>query len=84
MSETATTGLSTMDLEVGDQIGRAAAEKGAFGDGLLWLTVTKIEDGIIYCNRWMFDQKTGWEIDHDQKWGPEYGRTGGQIVKVKL
>lgn len=68
------------DIKVGDRIGR---QFGGEGGALMWLTVTDVDDKVIYCNLWMFDRETGAEIDHDLHWGPEYGRTGSYIVRVQ-
>jgi hypothetical protein len=74
--------IKIRDLKVGDQVGRSLAE-GAF-DKVMWLTVTAIDQEVIHCGLWTFDRETGDEIDHDLRWGPEYGRTGSRLVTVKI
>lgn len=70
--------VSTMDVKVGDSVGREDK------DGkLLWLTVTEVTNTAIFCNRWEFDRETGAEVDHDLQWGPKYGKTGGRITRIK-
>ncbi len=76
----ATETIKTTDIKVGDRIGR---QLGSDETALTWLTVTDVDDDLIHCNLWTFDRKTGAEIDHDLKWGPEYGRTGSYIVRVQ-
>lgn len=73
-----TTIVKTTDVQVGDRVGREMGKSGP----LMWLTVTKVDEEIIHCNLWQFDRKTGAEIDHELKWGPEYGKTGSYIVQV--
>jgi len=71
--------MTTMDIKIGDRVGRQMGNDGP----IMWLTVTDVGTEVIYCNLWMFDRKTGAEIDHDLRWGPEYGRTGSYIVRVQ-
>ena len=71
--------LSTMDIKVGDSVGRQLGE----GGSIMWLTVTEVDDDLIYCNLWTFDRKTGAEVDDELQWGPEYGRSGSFIVRVQ-
>ena len=71
--------VSTMDIKVGDRVGRQMGSDGP----IMWLTVTDVDDEVIHCNLWTFDRATGAEIDHELQWGPEYGRTGSFIVRVR-
>lgn len=46
--------------------------------------VTKVEDDLITIGMgWTFDVQTGWEVDVDLQWGPEFGRTGSYLVSVE-
>jgi hypothetical protein len=59
------------------------------------LRVLRVDAELIYCvplaSRlegatprtlvWTFDRKTGAEVDRGLCWGPQYGRTGSQLVK---
>lgn len=52
------------------------------------LRITKIDQTLIYCggtdeSAWMFDRRTGAEVDHDLHWGPLYGRTGSYLVPME-
>ena len=51
------------------------------------MLVTEVDDELIYVGEkgvgWTFDKVTGAEVDDDLRWGPQYGRTGSQIVAVK-
>lgn len=75
--------VSTMDIKVGDSIGRQMKEATAFGEDVIWLTVTEVTETSIFCNAWEFCRETGAEIDHDLQWGPEYGKTGSYITRIK-
>lgn len=72
-----------MEIAVGDSIGRQTKEGTAFGDTVIWLTVTEVTETSIFCNRWEFCRETGAEIDHDLGWGPDYGKTGAFITRIK-
>ena len=71
--------VSTMDIKVGDRVGRQMGNDGP----IMWLTVTDVDEKIIHCNLWTFDRETGAEIDEELQWGPEHGRTGSFIVRVQ-
>jgi hypothetical protein len=71
--------VSTMDIKVGDRVGRQMGNDGP----IMWLTVTDVDEEIIHCNLWTFDRETGAEIDDKLQWGPKYGRTGSFIVRVQ-
>jgi hypothetical protein len=45
-------------MKVGDKVVQMIA-----GLELTELVITKIEDGIIHCGAWTFDEATGAEID---------------------
>lgn len=58
-------------LKVGDEVTRMLA-----GSIPMKLKVIAIEDGVLTCGAWTFDQATGAEIDDDLNWGPPPKRTG--------
>lgn len=75
---------------MGDRVTRV------FGAGVTMpMVVVKVAGGLITCNAleggspvlgpgaelWTFDAETGAEIDHDLRWGPQYGRTGTYLVR---
>jgi hypothetical protein len=72
--------ISTMDVKVGDSIGR---QVGKNEEHITWLTVTDVTETSIFCNLWEFDRQTGAEIDHERQWGPQYGKSGSFITRIK-
>lgn len=70
-------------VKVGDTVTRMLA-----GKIPMELPVTKVDDKLIYCGfddpeqAWTFDRVGGIEVDHDLRWGPEYGATGSYLVAV--
>lgn len=76
--------IPIMAIKVGDRIGRQTTLKDPDAP-IMWLTVTEVneEKNTIHCNLWTFDRATGAEIDHDQQWGPEYGKSGGFITRIQ-
>lgn len=64
------------DVKVGDVVTRN------FCGILQQWRVTEIADDLITIGMgWMFDPDTGWEVDVDLKWGPEFGKTGSYLVQ---
>lgn len=63
-------------LRVGDTVERWLA-----GEVPMLLKVTAIGDGMIYCGAWIFDRKTGGEIDEDLGWNGV--DTGSFITKPR-
>lgn len=78
MSQQEQSVISTLDVKPGDRVARQVGRKGP----LMWLTVTEVTDDSIFCNLWQFDRRSGAEIDHELRWGPEYGRTGSYLVQI--
>ena len=75
---------SLLDVKAGDQVGREWGAPDTKGErAVMWLTVTEVTDDRIFCNRWEFDRETGAEIDHELRWGPEYGQSGSFLKFVK-
>ena len=68
--------LKPLDVQVGDDVVRMIA-----GELEMPVKVTSIEDGVVTCGAWTFDQKTGAEIDEYLNWGPPPKATGSFIVK---
>lgn len=61
-------------LKVGDTVTRNFC--GIYRD---W-RITSIKDNLITIGMgWMFDLKTGAEVDDDLQWGPEHGITGSYL-----
>ena len=46
------------------------------------LIVSKVENGIIECGAWTFDQATGAEIDEDLNFGPPPKMTGSLLTEI--
>jgi len=44
------------------------------------MPVTQIDDELIHCGPRTFDRRNGAEVDHDLRWGPQYGRAGSSLV----
>jgi hypothetical protein len=65
-----------IDVRVGDIVTRDLA--GCIMD----FKVSEVQDGVIHCGSWTFDQESGAEIDEDLGWGPKTGRTGS-FIKAK-
>ena len=38
---------------------------------------------ITHDEGWIFCSRTGYEIDHRLKWGPQYGTSGSFIKEIK-
>lgn len=56
------------------------------GGGRMQLVVTEVDERFIYCGRlggWKFDLDTGFEVDEDIGWGPEFGVTGSFLLSPK-
>ncbi len=70
-------------VKAGDKVGRTLGYLKP-----MELTVSKVEDGVIYAgmagvdDKWMFDANTGWEIDLELESGPEYGTTVSYISSI--
>jgi hypothetical protein len=66
------------EIKVGDTVTRWLA-----GTIPMELRVTEVTDTEILCGErgvgWMFDKKTGAEIDEELGWGPPPSRTGSFI-----
>ena len=41
----------------------------------------RFPNGLVPAE-WTFDRATGAEIDHDLRWGPQYGATGSCLVEI--
>lgn len=66
------------NIEVGDEVMRDMCSIRE------WWKVTEVTDETFTVGLgWMFDKKTGAEIDDDLHWGPKYGRTGSFAVEVR-
>jgi hypothetical protein len=63
------------DVKVGDTVKRSLA-----GVATMNLEVTVVGPEIIACGDWIFDRRTGMEIDEELGWGPAHGITGSYIV----
>ena len=66
------------NIKVGMRIERLLA-----GRVKMDLDVTGVTEQTIVCGPWVFDKKSGMEIDEDLGWGPQFGRTGSYIKGVK-
>ena len=59
------------------------------------MVVVRVDETLIYCDAvkgggvravspeatlWTFDRDTGFELDHELRFGPMYGRTGSRLV----
>lgn len=68
---------SFLEVKAGDKIKRMLADTVP-----MVLTVEKIDDDLIHTyGGWMFDRKTGAEVDPDLGWGPPPAMTGSFLVK---
>lgn len=47
------------------------------------LRVTKVENGVIHCGPWEFDEATGAEIDEFLGWGPPPQMTGSYLNLIE-
>ncbi len=75
---------SFVHIKEGDEVVRLLA-----GTIPMPLTVVHVDDTFIYCGApfiegeeyagWMFERRTGAEIDHDLGWGTQYGITGSYL-----
>lgn len=76
------------DAKVGDRFDRhhgsgyfMTMEVVEIGDNLLTCAAVEKDRSTgkeigLFKGGWTFDRKTGVEVDHDLKWGPEYGASG--------
>lgn len=62
-------------LKVGDDVTRMIG-----GVIPMKLKVTAVTDKTVACGDWTFDKQTGFEIDDELEWGPQYGASGSQLV----
>lgn len=71
------------DVKVGDTVTRMLGGQGGVE---MQLTVTKVDEKLIYCGfadpaqAWTFDRATGIEEDPDLGWGVESGVTGSYLI----
>jgi hypothetical protein len=70
--------VSLSDIKAGDRVTRMLG-----GEIPMKLTVTEVTLQVIFCWPWMFDRRTGAEIDEDLDWGPPPKRTGSFIKEEK-
>lgn len=79
--------MNLRDVKVGDVVVRVMG----VGGPEMRLRVFAIENGCVLCrpptmpnfpDHWTFDVATGAEIDHDLRWGPQYGQTGTWIKSI--
>lgn len=64
-----------MVVKVGDKVTRIFGGEIAFE-----LLVTAITDDLIVCGSWEFDKRSGYEVDDELEWGPEYGKSGSYLA----
>lgn len=69
-----------ISVKLGDEVTRWLGGRNGVR---LRLRVTEIENGVITCDLWTFDQATGAEIDEDLGWGPPPLTTGSFIEEIK-
>ena len=69
--------MSYSNIKVGMRVKRLLA-----GSIEMDLNVTEVTEQTIACGPWVFDKKSGAEIDEDLGWGPQFGRTGSYIKGV--
>lgn len=67
-----------MPIEVGQTVTRMLA-----GSVPMELKVTQVTETTIVCGAWVFDKRTGAEIDDDLGWGPAPKMTGSYIKLAK-
>lgn len=65
------------ELKVGDEVTRMLA-----GVLPMKLHITKIENGLIHCGDWTFDEKTGVEEDQELGWGIRFGHSGSFLLDI--
>lgn len=62
------------DLQVGDEVVRVLANSYR-----MRLKITAVTETTLACGDWIFDKKTGAEIDDQLEWGPAYGKSGSYL-----
>jgi hypothetical protein len=69
---------SFRDVGVGDSVTRLLG-----GSIPMVLVVTRVDERFIYCGEggWKFDRASGFEVDEEIGWGPQFGLTGSFLVR---
>lgn len=86
--------MNVNELKIGDKVLRRMGRDDEEHIDML-MEITAIDDKIITCaaivaegaridENWTFDKQTGYEIDHDLQWGPEYGVSGSRLIGAVL
>jgi hypothetical protein len=68
---------SFRDVGIGDSVTRLLG-----GSIPMVLVVTGVDDRFIHCGvgGWKFDRASGFEVDEEIGWGPQFGLTGSLLV----
>jgi hypothetical protein len=64
------------DIDPGEWVTRVLA-----GSIRMRLVVTEVLGPMLVCGDWMFDRRTGMEVDPELGWGPETGVSGSFLER---
>jgi hypothetical protein len=71
--------MKISEIAVGDTVTRMLA-----GTIPMDLRVSAVDEHFIYCGPvgtgWKFDRLTGYEVDEELGWGPQFGASGSYLV----